>query len=245
MYGNGCTESVFRIENTVSMYGRGNCGTGLLFQWGSQREPSVCTMRVPLFAGPVLFIEGSMFMRNTANQGPIEISISLNPSVKLGTSYFTLILKNSSISFNRVTNFNSTTAIFNFTGSETALFQDVNISHNSYNTTASYNDPEWNQVTLGLYNSNGRRLLFTCHNCNFSYNTNSTVFQLVNSKSSVYFQGITTFTKHSNSGAGRIVYLYAATVHFNGTTTFTRNGNGVLGIESLFSTLYFLGNNNI
>ena len=83
--------------------------------------------------------------------------------------------------------------------------------------------------------------MFTCYNCNFSYNTNSTVFQLVNSKSSVYFQGITTFTKNSNSGAGRIEYLRAATVHFNGTTTFI--GNGGPGIEaSLFSTLYFVGN---
>ena len=105
MYGNGCTESVFRIENTVSMYGRGNRGTGLLFQWSSQTESSVCTKRALLYAGPVLFIEGSTFIRNTANRGPIEISISLNPSVKVGTNYLTLILKNSSITFNRVTNF--------------------------------------------------------------------------------------------------------------------------------------------
>ena len=147
MYGNGCTDSVFRIENMVSMYGRGNRGTGLLFQWGSQTEPSVCTMRTPLYAGPVLFIEGSTF---TANQGPIEISISLNLSVQVGTSYFTLILKNSSIAFNRVTNFNSTTALLDFTRCETALFH---ISHNSYNATAMIITQElekWNQVILGL-----------------------------------------------------------------------------------------------
>ena len=243
MYGNGCTESVFRIENTMSMYGRGNRGTGLLFQWGSQTEPSVCTMRTHLYAGPVLFIEGSQIIRNTANQGPIEISISLNPSVNFGSGYFTLFLKNSSVSFNRVTNFNSTTAIFNFTGCETALFENVNISYNSYNATAMIIGQElekWNQVILGLYNSNGRRLLFTCHNCNFSYNTNSTVFQLVYSNCSAYFQGITAFTKNSNLGAGEIVYIYAATVHFNGTTTFI--GNGGPGIEaSLYSTLYFVG----
>ena len=244
MYGNGCTESVFRIENTVSMYGRGNRGTGLLFQWGSQTEPSVCTMRALLYAGPVLFVDSSKFIRNTANQGPIEVSVSLHPKVKVGTSYLTLILKNSSIAFNRVTNFNSTTALLNFTGCETALFQDVSISYNSYNATAMIIDQElekWNQVILGIYNSSGRHLFFTCHNCNFSYNTNSTVFQLVNSTSSVYFQGITTFTKNSNSDVGRIVYLSAATVHFKGTTTFI--GNGGPGIDvSLFSTLYFVGN---
>ena len=243
MYGNGCTESVFRIENTVSMYGRGNRGTGLLFLWGSQTEPSVCTVRAPLYAGPVLFIEGSTFIRNTANRGLIEISISLNPSVKVGTNYLTLILKNSSIAFNRVTNFNSTTALLNFTGCETALFQDVNISHNSYNATAMIITQElekWNQVILGLYNY-GKRLLFTCHNCKFSYNTNSTVFQLVYGNRSIYFQGITVFTKNSNLGAGEIVYIYAATVHFNGTTTFI--GNGGPGIEaSWYSTLYFIGN---
>ena len=156
MYGNGCTESVFRIENTVSMYGRGNRGTGLLFQWGSQTEPSVCTMRTLLYAGPVLFIGGSQIISNTANQEPIEISMSLNPSVKVGTGYLTLFLKNSSISFNRVTNFNSTTAIFNFTGCETALFENVNISYNSYNDTAMIIGQElekWNQVILGLYKS--------------------------------------------------------------------------------------------
>ena len=248
MYGNGCTESAFRIENTVSMYGKGNRGTGLLFQWGSmQTKLPVCTMRALLYAGPVLSIEGSQFIRNTANQGPVEISITLNPSVKVNTSYCTLILRNSSVSFNRVTNFNSTTALLNFTGCETALFQDVTISHNSYNATASIKDPEWNQVILGVYNSNGRRLLFTCYNCNFSYNTNSTVFQLLNSISSVNFQGITTFSKNSNSDAGRIVYIMGATVHFNGKTTFTGNGNeGGPGIEaSVYSTLYFIGNTTL
>ena len=105
VYGNGCTESVFRIENTMSMYGRGNRGTGLLLQWDSQTEPSVYTLRAFLIAGPVLFIEGSTFIRNTANRGPIEISISLNPSVQVGTNYLMLILKNSSNTFNRVTNF--------------------------------------------------------------------------------------------------------------------------------------------
>ena len=243
MYGNGCTESVFKIENTVSMYGKGNRGTGLLFQWGSQTEPSVCTMRTLLYAGPVLLIEGSTFIRNTANRGPIEISIGLNPSVKVGTNYLTLILKNSSIAFNRVTNFNSTTALLNFTGCETALFQDVNISHNSYNVTAmiiGQDLEKWNQVILGLYNSSGRRLLFTCHNCNFSYNTNSTVLQLLYGNRSIYFQGITTFTKNGNLGTGEIVYLQTATVHFNGTTTFI--GNGGPGIEASVCTLYFVGN---
>ena len=100
---------------------------------------------------------------------------------------------------------------------------------------------KWNQVILGLYNLNGRRLLFTCYNCNFSYNTNSTVFQLVYGNRSIYFQGITAFTKNSNLGAGEIVYLYAVTVHFNGTTTFI--GNGGPGIEALLlSTVYFVGN---
>ena len=242
MYGNGCTESAFRIENTVSMYGRGNRGTGLLFQWGSQTEPPVCTMRAFLYAGPVLSIEGSQIIRNTANQGLVEISISLNPSVKVNTSYLTLILRNSSVSFNRVTNFNSTTAILNFTGCETALFKNVSISHNSYNATAIiiYQQTEkWNQVILGLHNSNGRQLLFTCHNCNFRYNKNSVVFQLVYNKCSLYFLGITAFTKNSNFG-GEIVFIYASTVFFNGITTFI--GNGGPGIEVLHSTLYFIGN---
>jgi len=35
LYGKDCTNSSFRIENTVSMYGGGNRGTGLLFQWDS------------------------------------------------------------------------------------------------------------------------------------------------------------------------------------------------------------------
>ena len=116
-------------------------------------EPSVCTMRALLYAGPVFFIEGSTFIRNAANQGPIEISISLNPNVKVGTNYLTLTIRNSSIAFNRVTNFNSTTALLNVTGCETALFQDVNISHNSYNATAMIITQElekWNQVILGL-----------------------------------------------------------------------------------------------
>ena len=107
----------------------------MLFQWGSQAEPSACTMRALLYAGPVLFIEGTTFIRNTANQGPVEISINLNPSVKVGIGYFTLILRNFSIAYNRVTNFNSTTALLNFTGCETALFENVNISYNSYNAT--------------------------------------------------------------------------------------------------------------
>ena len=239
MYGNGCTESAFRIENTASMYGRGNRGTGLLFQWGSQTEPSVCIMRAPLYAGPVLFIENSKFIMNTANQGLIEISISLNPSVKLGTNYLMLTIRNSSIAFNRVTNLNSTTAFLNVTACENVLFQDVNISHNPYSAIAH---SEWNRVILGIYNSNGRRLVFICHNCFFSYNNNSTVFLSKNRQCSVYFQGITTFTKNRNSDVGKIVWFYTTTAHFNGTTTFTRNGNGVLGIESFFSTLYFLGN---
>ena len=51
LYGNVCTQSTFRIENTVSMYGRGNCGSGLLFQMGSNADQSNCTMRV-LYSEP-------------------------------------------------------------------------------------------------------------------------------------------------------------------------------------------------
>ena len=118
-------------------------------------EPSVCTMRALLYAGPVFFIEGSTFIMNAANQGPIEISIGLNPNVKVGTNYLTLTIRNSSVAFNRVTNFNSTTALLNITGCETALFQDVNISYYSYNATAMIIAQElekWNQVILGLHN---------------------------------------------------------------------------------------------
>ena len=61
----------------VSMYGRGNHGTGLLFQWGSQTEPSVCTMRAFFFAGPVLFIEGSKFIsRGVASNEAEEATAS-------------------------------------------------------------------------------------------------------------------------------------------------------------------------
>ena len=147
LYGNGCTESSFRIENTVSMYGGGNHGTGLLFQWGSNTDMAICTM---WYQEPVLFIDDSHFIRNTANQGVVEISVNLNPSsLKLSTRYLT-ILRNSSIAFNRVTAFNTTTALLKFTGCGAALFQDVTISHNSYNASAWYypNSIGWNQVIL-------------------------------------------------------------------------------------------------
>ena len=215
LYANGCTESSFRIENTVSMYGGGNRGTGLLFQWGSNSDTSICTMRV-LYNEPVLYIEDSHFIRNTANQGVIEISVSLNPSLQFSTNYLT-ILRNSSIAFNRVNSFNTTTALLNFIGCGTALFEDVNISHNLYNTSAWYDsDLGWNQVVLGIRNSNGNLLLFTCHNCNFSYNTNGAVFQLAkNNNSSVYFQGITAFIKNSN-GIGGIMYFFYYHYIFHG-----------------------------
>ena len=189
LHGNGCTESSFRIENTVSMYGGGNRGTGLLFQWGSNTDTSICTMR---YKEPVLFIEGSHFIRNRANQGVVEISVNLNPpSLKLSTSYLT-ILRNSSIAFNRVAAYNTTTALLKFTGCGAALFQDVTISHNFYNTTsASISNVElgWNQVFLGIYNSNGRPFVFICYNCIFSHNTNGAVFQLVKNKHSKVISG--------------------------------------------------------
>ena len=238
LYGNGCTESSFRIENTVSMYGGGNRGTGLQFQWGST---SICTMR---YKEPVLFIHSSHFIRNTANQGVVEIGVNLNPSsLKLSTRYLT-ILRNSSIAFNRVTAFNTRTALLKFTVCGAALFQDVTISHNSYNTSASISSGEvgWNQVFLGIYNSNGKLFVFICHNCIFSYNTNGTVFQLVKNKySKVYFQGITTFT--NNSGAENNVYIVSGTVYFVGTATFFGNGNvGHSGIFVSLSNLFFAGN---
>ena len=238
LYGHVCTQSTFRIENTVSMYGRGNCGSGLLFQMGFNADQSNCTMRV-LYSEPVLSIEGSQFIRNTANQKLVEIHVNLNPSVQVNTGLF-IVLKNSNIAFNRISAFNSTTAILSFAGCETVLFQDVNFTHNSYNVSAKL-DSVSNQTILGVYNSNLRPLLFTCYNCNFSYNTNSTVFQLgTNSNSLVRFQGITTFIK---GGIESLLCLFGgASLHFIGTTTFIGNSRSPALQIAGSSSLYFVGN---
>ena len=244
LHGNGCTKSTFRIEKMVSMYGGGSRGTGLLFQWGSY--PFICTMWV-LYKEPVLYIEGSYFMRNTAYQGVVEISVNLNPSLEVSATSYLTVFRNSSIAFNRVTAYNTTAALLNFTGCETSLFQDVAISHNSYNASAWFYSTMyflgWNQVILGVYKSNERSYQFTCHNCNFSYNTNGTVLQVVHKGDInffMYFHGITTFTK--NVGARELVFINTAALDFNGTTTLIGNRNGA-GIRAMYkSYLHFAGN---
>lgn len=118
---------------------------------GFNADQSNCTMRV-LYSEPVLSIEGSQFIRNTANQKLVEIHVNLNPSVQVNTGLF-IVLKNSNIAFNRISAFNSTTAILSFAGCETVLFQDVNFTHNSYNVSAKL-DSVSNQTILGVYNSN-------------------------------------------------------------------------------------------
>ena len=139
LYGKDCTESSFRIENTVSMYGGGNRGTGLLFQWDSSADLFICAKeRMP---HQIMSIEGSLFMTNTAIQGS-AVEINTLMSNRSPTAEYFFVLRNSSIMFNTIFIPTRISAIFNFTGYGKALFQNVKISHNSYSTSANREEIE-------------------------------------------------------------------------------------------------------
>jgi len=165
------------------------------------------------------------------------------------TAGYHFVLRNSSIMFNKILTPTRNSRIFNFTGYGKALFQDVNVPHNSYSTT---NEAEiersriegYSHSTsiLGVHNSDGRPFSLDCMNCIFIHNTNATVLELVNKNISVRFQGTTIFAQNINTMYRTILYLAFVSVHFNGTTKFLGNGKRGAIFVTFFSTLSFLGN---
>ena len=241
LYGKDCTESSFRIENTVSMYGGGNCGTGLLFQWDSSADLFICAKeRMP---HQIMSTEGSLFMTNTAIQGS-AVEINTLMSNRSPTAEYFFVLRNSSIMFNTIFIPTRISAIFNFTGYGKALFQNVKISHNSYSTSANREEIESfyrSPKIVGVHSSGRRPLSLDCVNFNFSYNANATTLELIRGNVSLHFQGTTIFANNINTLKRSVLYVFHATLHFNGTTRFIGNGNSG-GIYSVVSTLIFEGN---
>ena len=211
LYGKDCTNSSFRIENTVSLHGRGNRGTGLLFQWDSSTDSYLCARE--RISHQIVLIDSSQFATNTAMQrSAVEVSThsSLMVSNQISATGYHFVLRNSSIVFNTILIATQHSATFNFTGNGKALFQNVNISHNSYSTSAGFilGTVTPSPKILGVHKSDGRLLSLDCLNCNFSHNTNATVLELINGSISIRFQGTTIFAKNINAMKRSILYLY-------------------------------------
>ena len=244
LYGKDCANSSFRIENTVSMHGRGNRGTGLLFQWDSSTDSYLCARE--RISHQIVSIDSSLFATNTAMQGSaVEVSTHSSSMVsnQISATGYHFVLRNSSIVFNTILIATQHSATFNFTGNGKALFQNVNISHNSYSTSAGFilGTVTPSPKILGVHKSDRRSLSLDCLNCNFSHNTNATVLELINGSISIRFQGTTIFAKNINAMKRSILYLVSVSLQFIGTTKFVENGNSG-GIYSTASSLSFEGN---
>ena len=146
------------------MYGGGNRGTGLLFQWDSSNACVKQRMSHQIIS---IDSESSLFATNTAMQGSaVEVNThtTLIVSNQSPTAGYHFVLRNSSIMFNKILIPTQNSRIFNFTGYGKALFQDVNVSHNSYSTSANEAEIERSRIEqyshstsiLGVHNSDGR-----------------------------------------------------------------------------------------